>query len=217
MERGLKGLILIDEQLEQANRRLLANKVPEIWLRASFPSVLNLHNYMDDLIQRVTFFQRWTSMGSPVVFQLGAFFHPEEFLTAILQSFARKHLAPFDTLKWKTMPMSDNRIHSEPDEGIYIDRLPMEGAKWDSEKATLVECGQLDLINLLPVLHLQPTVEEAPHDLAETYECPLYRTQNRGTGALDLPNYIMSLWLPTKNIIPGHWVQRSVAAFITVQ
>jgi hypothetical protein len=217
MERGLRGLILIDEQLEQANRRLLANKVPEIWLRASFPSILNLHNYIDDLVQRVTFFQRWISMGSPVVFQLGAFFHPEEFLTAILQAFARKHLAPFDTLRWKTTPMPDARIHTEPEEGIYIDRLPMEGAKWDAEKATLVECGQLDLVNLLPVLHLQPTVEECPHDLAETYECPLYRTQNRGTGALDLPNYIMSLWLPTRNVIPGHWVQRSVAAFITVQ
>jgi hypothetical protein len=217
MEKGLKGLILIDEQLEQANRRLLANKVPEIWLTASFPSVLNLHNYIEDLVQRVTFFDHWVTLGPPVVFKLGAFFHPEEFLTAVLQGYARKHLAPFDTLKWRTPPMPDVRLHSEPEEGIYIDRLPMEGAKWDAAKETLVECAQLDLVNSLPVMHLQPTVDAEPHDRASTYECPLYRTQNRGTGALDLPNYLMSLYLPTKNAIPGHWVQRSVAAFVTVQ
>jgi hypothetical protein len=217
MERGLKGLILIDEQLERANRRLLAHKVPEIWLRASYPSILNLHNYMEDLKHRVTFFQHWVSSGPPVVFQLGAFFHPEEFLTAILQSFARKHVVPFDSLRWKTRPMAETRLHTEPEEGIYIDKLPMEGAKWDRENETLAECGAFELVNLLPILHLLPTTEECPHDLSSTYECPLYRTQNRGTGALDLPNYIMSIWLPTRNAIPGHWVQRSVAAFITVQ
>jgi hypothetical protein len=217
MEKGLKGLILIDEQLELANRRLLANKVPEIWLKASFPSILNLHNYMEDLIRRIAFFEQWVAVGPPVVFHLGAFFHPEEFLTAILQSFARKHRVPFDSLRWMTTPMANARIGSEPDEGIYIEGLPMEGAKWDSEGATLVECEQMDLVNMLPVLHLLPTADASTYDLTRTYECPLYRTQNRGTGALDLPNYIMSLYLPTKNVTSGHWVQRSVAAFITVQ
>jgi hypothetical protein len=43
----------------------------------------------------------------------------------------------------------------------------------------------------------------------------VFRTQNRGTGALDLPNYIISFYLPAQDS-PDHWVQRSVAAFITI-
>ena len=66
-------------------------------------------------------------------------------------------------------------------------------------------------------MHLMPTQEKNLYDMNTTYECPVFRTQNRGTGALDLPNYIISFFLPTEDCKPDHWVQRSVAAFITVQ
>jgi hypothetical protein len=217
MEKGLKGLILIDEQLEHATRRLLANKVPGFWLKASFPSILNLHNYFEDLGQRIAFFDRWLTVGPPLIFKIGAFFHPEEFLTAILQTFARARVQPFDLLRWLTTPVRADQVHVVQAEGICVEGFPMEGAKWDEETQSLVECEQLDLVSQLPILHLRPTVDQTPYDMKVTYECPLYRTQNRGTGALDLPNYIMSLYLPTKQFEPEHWVQRSVAAFITVQ
>ena len=220
MERGLKGLILIDEKLDLLSRRLMSNRVPEMWLEHSFPSILNLRNYMDDLNKRVSFLNHWVTMSEPTVFNLGAFYHPEEFLTAILQMYARKHVVPFDTLRWKTTPLkytNPSKIYQEPEEGIYICGLPIEGAKWDLEKETLCECSNRELTNFLPVIHLLPTQETEPYDMNTTYECPVFRTQNRGTGALDLPNYIISLYLPTKDMKPDHWVQRSVAAFITVQ
>ncbi|EAY21612.1 Dynein heavy chain family protein [Trichomonas vaginalis G3] len=220
MRNGLKGLIMIDERLETLNKRLLANKVPEEWLEKSFPSILNLRAYMADLKQRVAFLDNWVRMGAPVVYRLGAFFHPEEFLTAILQLYARSHSVPFDTLKWKTTclsEMSPDKIVSEPEVGIYIEGLPLEGARWDEQKQCLAECGQRQLISSLPVMHLVPTDEKNLYDPNVTYECPVFRTQNRGTGALDLPNYIVSLFLPTPQIVPDHWIQRSVAAFITTQ
>ena len=220
MRKGLKGLILIDEKLDRLNRRLLSNHVPEIWLEFSYPSILNLRNYMEDLVKRVNFLDSWVRIGSPIVFHLGAFFHPEEFLTAILQMFARKHVVPFDSLRWSTTPlefMTPDKIGKSPEEGIYIQGLPLEGAKWDIQKKTLTECSQKELINFLPVIHLLPTQEKNLYDMNVTYECPVFRTQNRGTGALDLPNYIISLFLPTDKCNPDHWVQRSVAAFITVQ
>ena len=220
MQKGLKGLILIDERLDHLNRRLLANKIPEIWLEQSFPSILTLRNYMDDLKMRVKFLDDWVRMGSPTVFNLGAFYHPEEFLTAVLQLYARKHTVPFDSLSWITTPlnaMSPEKITKEPEEGIYIYGLPIEGAKWDSTNKTLAECGQRELVSVLPVMHLLPTQEKDYYDLTDTYECPVFRTQNRGSGALGLPNYIFSIYLPTKNEKPDHWVQRSVAAFITTQ
>ncbi|EAY14656.1 Dynein heavy chain family protein [Trichomonas vaginalis G3] len=216
MEMGLKGLILIDQKLEILKRRLLGNRVPETWLQKSFPSILTLRNYMDDLRQRVDFLDNWMRMGTPVVYRLGAFFHPEEFLTVVLQVYARTKVVPFDTLSWKTTPIS-TIINESPKEGIYIEGLPLEGAKWDNVQGTLVECSQMELDSRLPVFHLVPTEQNNLYDKTKFYECPVFRTQNRGTGALDLPNYILSLHLPSSKISPDHWIQRSVAAFITVQ
>ncbi|OHT17559.1 Dynein heavy chain family protein [Tritrichomonas foetus] len=219
MQKGLKGLILIDEKLDLLNRRLLAGRVPEIWLDKSFPSILNLRSYMNDLNMRIDFLDKWVREGPPKVFNLGAFFHPEEFLTAILQVYARKHVVPFDSLCWITTPLDDfdeEKIKDmNIDEGILISGLPIEGAKWDINRKTLVECGQKELVNKLPPLHLIPTQNKSYYDMVVTYECPVFRTQNRGSGALGLPNYIISLFLPSNTETPDHWVQRSVAAFIT--
>ena len=187
---------------------------------SSFPSILSLNHYMNDLNQRVKFIDEWARMGAPCVFKLSAFFHPEEFLTAALQVYARKHVVPFDSLTWLTTPLpiqNPKEIRMEPEEGIYIEGLPLEGAKWDFDQQCLIECGQKDLQNNLPIFHLRPTQEKCPYDMRFTYECPVYRTQNRGTGALDLPNYIVSLYLPAGEHYPDHWVQRSVAAFITTE
>ncbi|KAK8861158.1 hypothetical protein M9Y10_012853 [Tritrichomonas musculus] len=221
LQKGLKGMIVIDEELDNLNRRILANKVPELWLRKSFPSILTLRAYMDDLNQRIAFMHKWMNEGRPKVFKIGAFFHPEEFLTAVLQVYARKHTVPFDTLVWRTKITdfaSPDKVDKEPEEGIYGDGLFIEGAKWDVMSKTLTECGQRELIATMPIIHMYPSEKKmTQQELATIYECPMYRTQNRGTGALDLPNYLMSIYIPSPNQSPDHWIQRSVAIFVTVQ
>ena len=219
LEKGLKGLIVIDQRLELLNRRLLANKIPEMWLEYSFPSILTLRAYMDDLNMRISFLDNWVrSRQRPFIFKLGAFYHPEEFLTAVLQVYARKHTVAFDSLRWITTVINnDDSINNYPDEGIYIEGPFLEGAKWNKSEKNLVECEQTELISTLPVMHLLPTQKTEVYDMSKTFECPLYRTQNRGSGALGLPNYIMSLFIPAEKEAPDHWIQRSVATFITVQ
>jgi hypothetical protein len=109
----------------------------------------------------------------------------------------------------------DGRPDCAPEDGIYAENLYIEGAKWDPVAQALTECGQRELISTLPVVQLLPT--ENPKGTDNTYECPMYRTQTRGTGALDLPNYLMSLEIPIGSQTADHWIQRSVAVFITVQ
>jgi hypothetical protein len=214
LAKALKGLIVMDEGLDLLNRRLLANKVPELWLRHSFPSALTLRSYVDDLKQRIEFMDTWIRTSRPIIFKLGCFYHPEEFLTAVLQVYARKHTVSFDCLRWVTQ-VEDGRPIEAPEDGIYVENLYIEGAKWNNVMQTLTECGQRELISTLPVIHLIPT--EKPQMSHNAYECPMYRTQNRGTGALDLPNYLMSLEIPTGSQVDDHWIQRSVAVFVTVQ
>jgi hypothetical protein len=220
LQRGLKGLIVIDDRLDLLNRRLLANKIPEIWIEHSFPSILTLRAYFDDINQRVAFLDNWCRNGRPAVFRLGAFFHPEEFLTAVLQVYARKYTVAFDSLRWITTPLqsgSPGQIEKPPEEGIYVEGPFLEGAKWDFNAKSLTECGQTELISNLPLLHLLPTEKTDVYNMDKTYECPMYRTQNRGSGAMGLPNYIMSIFILSSSIPPDHWIQRSVATFITVQ
>jgi hypothetical protein len=109
------------------------------------------------------------------------------------------------------------RFTESPEEGVYIEGLYLEGAKWDLEKRCLMECGQTELISTLPVMHLCPTEKVDVYDMNVTFECPVYRTQNRGSSAMGLPNYIMSLFIGSEDGDPDHWIQRSAAAFITVQ
>ncbi|EAY14826.1 Dynein heavy chain family protein [Trichomonas vaginalis G3] len=219
LQDGLNGLIVMNDSMELLNRRILANKVPEQWLEYSFPSILSLRHYMEDLKKRVEFLSHWVQYGRPTVFSLGAFFHPEEFLTAVLQVYARKHSVPFDTLSWTTRILNEtnsSKLAEEPEDGIYVEGLYIEGAKWDISNKSLVECKQKELISVLPVMHLCPTEKTNTIDQKTVYECPMYRTQNRGSGALGLPNYIMSLYIPSSDVLPDHWIQRSVAVFITV-
>ena len=217
LQKGLKGLIVIDEKLDLLNRRLLANRIPELWLEHSFPSILTLSSYMNDLNMRISFLDQWVRSGKrPVVFKLGAFYHPEEFLTAVLQVYARKHTVAFDSLKWITTIKEEHQFETPPDDGIYIEGPYLEGAKWNQIDKNLVECLQTELISNLPILHLMPTDKIEIYNMEKTFECPLYRTQNRGSGALGLPNYIMSLFIPSDRQSPDHWIQRSVATFITV-
>jgi hypothetical protein len=145
------------------------------------------------------------------VFNLGAFYHPEEFLTAVLQVYAREHKVPFDCLQWATDPMAPGKITEARQEGIYVEGLFLEGAKWDAATSSLIECGQIELITKMPVVHLKPTEKTGIYDMTKTYECPMYRTQNRGSGAMGLSNYLMSIFLPSEQRKPDHWIQRSVA------
>ena len=95
--------------------------------------------------------------------------------------------------------------------------LEIQGAKWDNSKLSLVECNSRDLHNFLPILHLIPTENKSINKKPTIYECPVYRTQMRGSSALGKQNYIFSLYIPTPRISSNHWIHRSVAAFITPQ
>jgi hypothetical protein len=50
------------------------NKVPELWLKRSFPSLKPLGPYVKEVIERCDFFRSWLDDGPPVVYWLSGFF-----------------------------------------------------------------------------------------------------------------------------------------------
>mmetsp|Transcript_28814 Transcript_28814/g.26059 ORF Transcript_28814/g.26059 Transcript_28814/m.26059 type:complete len:82 (+) Transcript_28814:3124-3369(+) len=53
---ALKGFILMSSQLEKAVRSLIDNKVPDMWMAKSYPSLKPLGSYIKNLKERLAFF-----------------------------------------------------------------------------------------------------------------------------------------------------------------
>jgi hypothetical protein len=60
-------------------KRLIQNRIPEAWQGFSFPSILPVQPYLDDLVMRVKFLDCWVKHEGLIGFNLGAFFHPKSF------------------------------------------------------------------------------------------------------------------------------------------
>ena len=68
----------------------LNNKVPLQWEKVAYPSLKPLSSWINDLISRIEFMGQWLYNGPPMTYWLPAFFFPQGFMTAALQTYARK-------------------------------------------------------------------------------------------------------------------------------
>jgi dynein heavy chain len=84
----------------------------------------------------------WIEGTYPVCYWLAGFTYPADFLTAVLQTTARKNLIPIDTLVWDftCIYKDEMEITEYPKEGIYVKGLYLEGAGWDRNNDCLCVC-----------------------------------------------------------------------------
>ena len=101
IKRAIKGMIVMSSDLDAMYTAFLNNSLPGIWNRASFASLKTLGSWVTDLLFRVKFMRKWLMLGQPAAFPLPVFFFPQGFMTASLQTFARKHMEAIDGLTFK--------------------------------------------------------------------------------------------------------------------
>lgn len=152
--------------------------------------------------------------GQPSVFWLSGFFFVQSFLTAALQNFARKKQIPIDMIGYhhNMLEAEECDLTTEPEEGVYVYGLFLEGCGWDKAHQQLCESSPRVLFSKAPCMWLQPFKSSQLPD-TKTYKCPVYRTgERRGTLATTghSTNFVMFVNMPTDES-SSHWTMRGVA------
>uniref|UniRef100_A0A8C8ZVZ0 Dynein axonemal heavy chain 9 n=1 Tax=Prolemur simus TaxID=1328070 RepID=A0A8C8ZVZ0_PROSS len=211
LDLGLKGELTMTSDMENLQNALYLDTVPEPWARRAYPSTAGLAAWFLDLLNRIKELEAWTGdFAMPSTVWLTGFFNPQSFLTAIMQSTARKNEWPLDQMALQCDVTKKNReeFRSPPREGAYVHGLFMEGARWDTQAGTITEAKLKDLTPPMPVMFIR-AIPADKQDRHRVYSCPVYKTSQRG------PTYVWTFNLKTKEN-PSKWVLAGVALLLQI-
>lgn len=97
LDLGLKGDLTISEPMERLMHSLASDAVPASWRNLAYPSLRPLGSWLLNLLQRCQQLTDWTAdLGLPKVVWLSGLFNPQSFLTAVMQTTARRNDWPLD-------------------------------------------------------------------------------------------------------------------------
>ncbi|KAJ0412743.1 hypothetical protein ATCC90586_002373 [Pythium insidiosum] len=219
IQKAINGLIVMSSDLDNMYTAFLNGKVPQLWASVSFASLKPLGSWVKDLLDRVTFFRKWLVHGEPVVFDLHVFFFPQGFMTGTLQNFARKYQVAIDSLAFTFRALdvdSAGDLTQSPSDGIYVDGLWMEGARWSRSQAKLVDATPGEMFSPMVIVHFLPAANVI-RSKAE-YPCPVYKTSVR-QGTLSTTgistNFVIAVYLPTDRH-PDYWVLNGAAFLLNL-
>ncbi|XP_065180851.1 dynein beta chain, ciliary-like [Sycon ciliatum] len=211
LDLGLKGELTITADMENLSNSLYLDSVPDSWSKRAYPSMLPLGLWYTDLLLRIKELENWVSdFNLPSCVWLSGFFNPQSFLTAIMQSMARKNEWPLDRMCLQCDVTKKNKedIGAAPREGSYLHGLYMEGARWDTQTGLIQEARLKELTPTVPVMFVK-AIPVDKIDLKNTYACPMYKTRQRG------PTFVWTLNLKTKEK-PARWILAGVALLLSV-
>ena len=220
--------------MENLGNSLFFDQVPPTWAKRAYASMHGLSNWYSDLLLRIKELESWTSDFSlPSSVWLSGFFNPQSFLTAIMQSTARKNELPLDKMSltcdvtkkvsnhlineisklYSTIPtISTFQYNGEavqaPKDGAFIHGLFMEGARWDTLLGTIADSLLKELHPNMPIMHIRAITQDK-QETRHMYDCPVYKTRQRG------PTYIWTFNLKTKDKA-SKWILAGVALLLQI-
>ncbi|KAL2642111.1 hypothetical protein R1flu_009698 [Riccia fluitans] len=218
LRKALKGKVVMSPDMEALAQSIFIDRMPAMWAAISYPTTKPLKSYHGELLLRLQMLGGWMEHGAPVKFWMGGFFFTHAFLTGVLQNFARKYTIPIDTVCFEFRCLTkDKKYDTKPEDGVYVEGMFIEGARWDDETMVLAESYPKELYSPAPMLWLMP-VEQSKKNDKKCYHCPLYRTtERRGVLATTghSSNFVFMVDFPT-DIDPDHWVRRGVAMLLSL-
>ncbi|KAL3657725.1 hypothetical protein V7S43_017298 [Phytophthora oleae] len=227
LELAFRGDVPLTESMEKLQTVLFYERVPDSWLAAACPSRRSLAPWLANLQQRIAQLQEWVGSAPdlPLVLWLPGLFNPQAFLTAVLQTAARKHNVELDSLRITAdvTKRTIDTVDAPARDGQFVHGLYLEGARWDFGNGVLETSLPREMYVSMPVLTCRAVANTASKDAsglggggktgagssANVFECPVYRTQQRG------PTLIFMSPLRTK-VPPAKWVLAGVAMLMEV-
>uniref|UniRef100_A0A6E8VFP2 AAA+ ATPase domain-containing protein n=1 Tax=Anopheles coluzzii TaxID=1518534 RepID=A0A6E8VFP2_ANOCL len=229
LEKAIQGFVVMSESLETIYRAFGNNQVPQAWHSKGYLSTKTLASWVTDLQHRIEYVQNWCVKGLPVSSWVCGLFFPQSFLTGTLQTYARKHNIPIDTLRFDfeimNVTLHQSTIYEErskkdplqlfhnlnpPSDGVFIHGLFIEAGRWDHNEGGLCDARHRELIAHLPVVWLKPCTDLT---VGRRYEAPLYKTSVRA-GVLSTTgqstNFVLSVLLDSQ-LPSDYWILRGTA------
>lgn len=167
--------------------------------------------WLVDLLDRCKQLTDWTAdLQQPKVAWISGFFNPQSFLTAVMQTTARKSDWPLDKTVTQTEVTKKNMedITALPRDGAYVGGLSMEGARWDEKSMNIDDSRAKELFAAMPVIWIKAvTVDKA--EQKDTYQCPVYKTQSRGQ------TFVFTAGLKTKDPV-NKWILAGVGLLMDI-
>jgi dynein heavy chain len=212
IQKAVKGLVVMSAELEVCFSEIFDGKTPAMWLKASYPSLKPLGGYVNDLVERLVFFQNWVDNGTPINFWFSGIYFQQAFTTGTSQNYARTYKIPIDTLGYDFLYPKEQRATERPKDGVICYGIFFEAARWDWDTLNIEESEPKVLFPMVPTLHLVPCkkVEEKQFP---AYECPCYKVSTR-KGVLSTTghstNFVMIIKIPS-SMPESHWIKRGTA------
>eukprot|EP00944_MAST-04C_sp_MAST-4C-sp1_P005185 g5185.t1 len=211
---GVQGLVVITTELEKVYDALLLAKVPVSW-GFCYPSLKGLGSWINDLRARLKQMKSWATQKLPNTFWLTGFTYPTGFLTALLQTTARKNGVSIDSIgfEFPVLEQDPENITQPPKDGAYLYGMFIEGARWDREAGTLADALPMKLVSDMPAIHFKPAEikRKAPKGM---YSCPVYLYPIR-TGTRERPSFMVAVDLKAGDYDATFWIKRGTAMLLS--
>jgi dynein heavy chain len=182
---ALSGTLTITSSIEENMNAFAIDAVPRSWASCSWPSLRSLGPWMLDLVARHSQLSSWAANPVlPLSTWLSGFVNPQSFITAVLQSAARKSDWPLDKVALLT-EVSKVAVPADltvaPPHGALVHGMFLQGARWSDKLQALDDPLPGQLLQGMPLILLKAVlVKDLAPAIKECYICPVYKTQKRG-------------------------------------
>jgi dynein heavy chain len=211
LEKGIKGLVVMSADLEEVFTCIYNAQVPPLWSKV-YSSLKPLGAWSRDLVARIDQLSKWAETGTPpVLFWMSGFTFPTGFLTAVLQTAARRNNVSVDSLSWEfhVSTLDDSNLIEPPKDGVWVKGLFLEGAGWDKKGSHLIEPEPMQLVCPMPTIHFKP-VEGRKKSNKGMYTCPCYYYPNRAG------SFVVPVDLKSGSAAANHWIKRGTALLLSL-